>query len=210
MKIEDKISEFKKQLRLGGYSYNTIETYDSCATIFLAKFKDYKPTKSQIEDWLLTYSSEVYRKHLLVSVKCMNKILKMDINCETILNPRPESKLPEILSPQEMQKMFDVCENLKHRKWIELIYYKGARVSEIETDNSTRTIQEAIGHNARKAGIKKQVTPTMLRYSGIAHAIQNGIDRDLLAEKYPFAIKKLKHIKVNKKNIPLLSIVKNI
>lgn len=132
MKIEQAKDEFKKQLRLRGYSHNTIETYGSCAALFLSKFKNHNPSKSEIEDWLLSFKSEVYRKHLLVSIKNLNKwLFNNKIDCDTIPYPRHESKLPEILSPQEVQRIFNVCTNLKHRTAIALLYSAGFRVGEL-------------------------------------------------------------------------------
>lgn len=85
MKIQEAKTEFKKQLRLRNYSYNSIETYSSCAALFLSKFKEHKPSRSEIESWLLTFESPTYRKHLLVSIKNLNKFLFGGrIDCEEI------------------------------------------------------------------------------------------------------------------------------
>lgn len=131
MTIEETKDEFKKQLRLRGYSFNTIEVYGSCAALFMAKFITHKPSKSEIEDWLLSFSSEVYRKHLLCSVKAFNKYLNKNIDCDSMPYPRPESKLPEILSPHEVQLIFNACNNSKHKCIMALLYSAGLRISEV-------------------------------------------------------------------------------
>jgi site-specific recombinase XerD len=45
--------------------------------------------------------------------------------------PRSEKKLPIVLSSGEIQAMFDVCQNLKHRVILALLYGTGMRVGEL-------------------------------------------------------------------------------
>ncbi|MNF67301.1 Tyrosine recombinase XerD [compost metagenome] len=45
--------------------------------------------------------------------------------------PKSEKKLPIVLSQDEVQKMFTVCENLKHKVILALLYSCGLRVSEL-------------------------------------------------------------------------------
>jgi integrase len=44
---------------------------------------------------------------------------------------RKEQKLPIVLSVQEIQQMFAVCENIKHKVILALLYSCGLRVSEL-------------------------------------------------------------------------------
>jgi site-specific recombinase XerD len=44
---------------------------------------------------------------------------------------RKSKKLPIVLSPDEVQRMFSVCENLKHKVILALLYSTGMRVSEL-------------------------------------------------------------------------------
>lgn len=45
--------------------------------------------------------------------------------------PKAEKKLPIVLSQDEVQRMFDACENLKHKVILSLLYACGLRVSEL-------------------------------------------------------------------------------
>jgi integrase/recombinase XerD len=56
-------------------------------------------------------------------------ILKMHI-FEGIKPPKPEKKLPTVLTKSEIMKMIEVTENPKHKLLIEMIYSSGLRVSE--------------------------------------------------------------------------------
>ena len=49
----------------------------------------------------------------------------------TIIYPRPSTTLPPIMSPQEIMKLLDSIENIKHRTILMMLYSTGMRVSEI-------------------------------------------------------------------------------
>lgn len=51
--------------------------------------------------------------------------------CESIQNPKTERRLPQVLSPQEIQDMLLRCDNLRNQALIELLYGAGLRVSEL-------------------------------------------------------------------------------
>lgn len=49
----------------------------------------------------------------------------------TVIYPRPSSKLPAVMSPEEIGKVIDGVQNIKHRCILMLLYSTGMRVSEI-------------------------------------------------------------------------------
>ena len=49
----------------------------------------------------------------------------------TIIYPRPANKLPAVMLPEEIMKMIDSAQNLKHRTILMLLYSTGMRLSEI-------------------------------------------------------------------------------
>jgi site-specific recombinase XerD len=55
----------------------------------------------------------------------------MPSKIQKIPYPKSEKKLPIVLSQSEVQKMFSVCENLKHKLILALLYSCGLRVSEL-------------------------------------------------------------------------------
>ncbi|MDI6689559.1 MAG: tyrosine-type recombinase/integrase [Actinomycetota bacterium] len=50
---------------------------------------------------------------------------------KSIRRPRKERRLPGILSPEEVRKIFDAVKNIKHRCILLLTYSSGLRVSEV-------------------------------------------------------------------------------
>jgi integrase/recombinase XerD len=55
----------------------------------------------------------------------------LSINIDKIPYPKSDKKLPIVLSVEEIQRMFNVCENKKHKTILALLYSCGLRVSEL-------------------------------------------------------------------------------
>ncbi len=194
MTIENRVNEFKKQLRLAGYSFNSIQTYGSCVALFLSNFKSNKPSKSEIEDWLLSFKSEVYRKNLLCAIKKFNKILlNNSLDVEYIPYPRPSHKLPEILSPNEVQMIIDAANNSKHKSIIALLYSCGLRVGEIielkmkDIDRSRMIINVRQGKNKkdRQVPLDENVLKLLEKYYSEWKPINYLYNGQHPVERYP-------------------------
>jgi integrase/recombinase XerD len=61
----------------------------------------------------------------------MRHVAKRPYVIPTVIYPRPTSKLPSVMSPEEIMQMIDSVQNLKHRTILMLLYSTGMRVSEI-------------------------------------------------------------------------------
>lgn len=128
---------YSEDLKLKNYSENTISNYVSQVKCFLEYFNSVatKPSEiseKQIKEWLLQAKSINGRKHRISAVKLFYKHTgKQPLKFKSIEYPRSEKKLPVVLSQDEVQKMFDVCENLKHKVILALLYSCGLRVSEL-------------------------------------------------------------------------------
>ncbi|GAF80145.1 unnamed protein product, partial [marine sediment metagenome] len=57
------------------------------------------------------------------------EVLKNDI-FHGVKHPKPEKKLPVVLTKDEIKRMIDITKNKKHRLLIEILYSTGLRVSE--------------------------------------------------------------------------------
>lgn len=128
---------YSEDLRLKNYSKNTIENYVSQVKCFLEYFNNIatKPSEiseKQIKEWLLMAKTINSRKHRISAIKLFYKYTgKQPLKLKHIEYPRADKKLPIVLSVEEVQKMFNVCENLKHRVILSLLYSCGLRVSEL-------------------------------------------------------------------------------
>ena len=91
---------------------------------------------------------------------------------QLILSIHSEKKLPIVLSVEEVQKMFDVCENLKHKVILSLLYSAGLRVSElinlkwVNIDRSRMIINiiGAKGNKDRQVTLATSLIPLLEKY----------------------------------------------
>ena len=119
--------------------YNSIITqnnYISCVRNFLNNFSKYREPKEvptqEIKEYLLTFKTINTRKHNLCAIKSFYKLsVNMPTKIDKIPYPKSDKKLPQVLSVEEVQKVFSVCENTKHKVILALLYSCGLRVSEL-------------------------------------------------------------------------------
>jgi site-specific recombinase XerD len=128
---------YSEDLRLKNYAESSIENYVSQIRVFLNRFEKQatKPSEineSQIKQWLLESNSINGRRHRLSALKLFYRLtIKQPMKLKYVEYPRPEKKLPIVLSSDEIQSMFNVCQNLKHRVILALLYGTGMRVGEL-------------------------------------------------------------------------------
>jgi integrase/recombinase XerD len=97
---------------------------------------------------------------------------KQPLKLKHIEYPRSEKKLPIVLSQAEIQRMFHVCENLKHKTILALLYSAGLRVSELinlkwqHIDRSRMIINiiAAKGNKDRQVMLDKTIIPLLENY----------------------------------------------
>jgi len=158
-------------------SETTRENYKSCVRQFLYCFKDYREPKEiptdEIKKWLLKANTVNTRKHRLCSVKSFYEItVGMPNKIDRIPYPKSDKKLPIVLSISEVQRMFDVCENKKHKVILALLYSCGLRVSELinlkwdHIDRSRMIINiiQAKGKKDRQVMLPEQLIPLLEQY----------------------------------------------
>jgi len=117
-------------------SENTRSNYKSCVSLFITKFKcvdqPQRVSNDDIKQWLLEAKTINTRKHRLCAVKSFYKLtVGMPCKVNKIEYPKSSKKLPIVLSVSEVQRMFDVCGNLKHKVILSILYACGLRVSEL-------------------------------------------------------------------------------
>ena len=163
---------YSEDLRLKNYAKSSIENYCSQVALFLADHEKVatKPSEiseRQIKEWLLKANTINSRKHRLSAVKLFYKLTgKQPLKFKHIEYPRSEKKLPIVLSVEEIQKMFNVCTNEKHRVILGLLYSCGLRVSELinlkwkDIDRSRMIINVIAGKGSKDRQI--MLAPTLI------------------------------------------------
>lgn len=134
MDIRKWSDKYSIDCRLKYNSVSTQENYISQVKSFLYKFKDEIEPKSisndKIKEWLLEAKTINTRKHRLCALNSFyNLTVRMPDKVGKIPYPKSDKKLPIVLSQDEIQKMFNACENLKHKtithifEWTDKIDY---------------------------------------------------------------------------------------
>ena len=126
-----------KELR---YSKNTLDTYKHMFEEFINYYRETEIddiTDEMIVDFLRYLVNErnisgSYQNQSINSIKFYyERVMGGQRKIYTIDRPRKEKILPEVLSEEEVVKILNATENLKHKAILMTIYSAGLRVSEL-------------------------------------------------------------------------------
>ena len=130
---------YLEKLKLKKYANNTIKNYVNCFEKFL-NYNTLKPIDTIDENDIRSYLSHLidkqfsrsYLNQTINSIKFYYEIVKgMPNRFYYIERPRPQKKLPVVLSKKEVKLLIDKTDNTKHRCIISLLYSAGLRRSEL-------------------------------------------------------------------------------
>jgi len=130
--MEELLLELKQELEIRNFSKQTIKDY----IYSVGKFLEYSANKGLNEDSVKNYvqnglknkNPSSVRKDLFAIKFFFDKVLKQKLN---LPNPKKNNVLPDILTIEEIKKLIESANNIKHRLIIKLLYGCGLRVSEI-------------------------------------------------------------------------------
>ena len=135
MNISAHIQYFEQEMKRRSYSPQTIKNYSNCVSLFFSQSKSDHPKnvhENEIRDYLNKFEVPNTQRAIHGAIKkyyeiCLNQKNKF----KYIPYCRKDRKLPIVLSIDEVQRMFDVCDNKKHKIILSLLYSCGLRVSEL-------------------------------------------------------------------------------
>lgn len=143
----------EEELKLRGYSQNSIAAYLGHLRRFaLFLDLDHRDASNQdVRKYLLYLLEQKERSHSYVnqavsSIKFLfNDVLGRYEISLALPRPKRENKLPDVLSRQEVSRLFSTVRNIKHKSILLLTYSAGLRVSEVvglrvEDIDSTRML----------------------------------------------------------------------
>jgi integrase/recombinase XerD len=179
-KIEQ-IESFKKYLNTKRYSPNTIKTYTEALQVFLTFFNDKEVSKINNQDVVNFYSSYILEKNLSISyqnqivnaIKLYFKTIKETaIIVEKIYRPKTQKLLPNVLSKEEIKKILNAHNNIKHKTMLSLIYSCGLRRSElinlkltdIDSNRNIVVIRQSKGKKDRIAPLSLKILEMLRDY----------------------------------------------
>lgn len=171
------IEKYSIDLNLLYQSEATRKNYKSQIWTFLNHFKNEVEPKAidneKIKLWLLEAKTVNSTKHRLCALNSFYKhTVGMPSKIQRIPYPKADKKLPIVLSQDEVQRMFNVCENLKHKVILALLYSCGLRVSELinlkwSNINRSRMIINVIagkGKKDRQVMLPEVLIPLLEKY----------------------------------------------
>lgn len=177
MQVRTWYDKYSTDSRLKYPSKATQENYLCSVGAFLNYFKNEVEPKAistqSIKEWLLTFNTINTRNHKLCAIKSFYEItVGMPLKLEKIPFSKKDKKLPIVLSVDEIQRMFDVCENKKHKLILALLYSCSLRVSELinlkwkDIDRSRMIINiiQAKGNKDRQVGLNEQLITILKEY----------------------------------------------
>ena len=139
MSISDHSDKLRKYMEFRNYSLNSINNYCCCFEKFLSYFEKKgiahpdRINQQMIVDFLFQFKEPSTHSGYHSAIKVYyEKIARVGIEkFKYIERPKRNKKLPIVLSVDEIQRMFDVCENKKHKVILALLYSCSLRVSEL-------------------------------------------------------------------------------
>lgn len=180
-KTVNKIEAFKHWLRSKRYSENTIKTYSEALLTFLKFFGDKKIEEITNKD-IIYFNNEYILKNNL-SASFQNQVVNAiklffttvenrKINVELIHRPKREKLLPNVLSKEEVKRILEALENIKHKAMLSLIYSCGLRRSEllklkpkdIDSKRNIVIIRAAKGKKDRITPLSEKMLPLLREY----------------------------------------------
>ena len=169
--------DFVNEMNRRNYSKETVKNYVSCLKMFFEFFKTKEHplhiNETDIKQYLGRFNITNTQRSQHGAIKKFYEIcIGQKEKFKYISYARKENKLPIVLSVEEIQKMFSVCENTKHKVILALLYSCGLRVSELinlkwtDIDRSRMIINilKAKGNKDRQVMLTPQLIPLLESY----------------------------------------------
>lgn len=131
----DAIEKLRTELKIRGFSPLTARNYSFFVDKFMQRTK--KPADEVNEDDAKAYLADIFdskSKNTVMLAAASLKFFFKEILGKELTNlkmPKKDSKLPEVLTKEEVKRMIDSADNQKSRLIISLLYSTGLRVSEL-------------------------------------------------------------------------------
>ena len=139
MNISDHVDKLRNWMEFKNYSNQSVNGYCSSFKLFLIYFEKQGVThpdrinSQMVINFLSQFKEPSTHSSYHSAIKIYyEKIAHIGIEkFKYIERPKRNKKLPIILSQEEIQRMFNVCKNTKHKVILTLLYSTGLRASEL-------------------------------------------------------------------------------
>lgn len=178
---QDLLNKYTNWMEVKRYSKSTIESYTNALLVFFSYFnsKDVEQiTNQDIMDFNTHYVlkrnlSATYQSQFINALKLFYQTVKNHkLEIEKLIRPQLGSKLPKVISEEEVAAIINACKNLKHKAMLSLIYSAGLRRGEVlsllKTDIDSKrmmiTIRNAKGMKDRNVPLSPVVLNMLRNY----------------------------------------------
>ena len=181
MNKKDAISKYKSTLTLKNYSDSTVQSYLNGLHIFIGYLEDQKVTEVNekiISSFLMWckekrgygYSS---MKQMVASLRFLyEEVLNEEIDFDFNIGMKKPSRIPVVLSVQEVERLLNSFTNLKHKAIFTLLYSAGLRtgellnlkISDIDSDRMQIRIEQGKGQKDRYSILSGKVLELLREY----------------------------------------------
>lgn len=134
------IQLFEQRLKAQRFSNNTISNYSSALKVALGEMKQSgeNPLQLDLLERYINYKIEKntispsYQRNIIAAlIKYHTLVLNVSLKAEYLYPKRKQTKIPDVLSQNEVKRLFSVIDNLKHKAILQTIYSAGLRISEL-------------------------------------------------------------------------------
>lgn len=175
------LKRYIEEIQLKGYSAATLKTYRNEFGAYLNYLKEIPAENSTVEDirkYILFCINELKLSEATIHSRMSaikfyyEQVLKRERFLMAIPRPKKPLKLPKVIAPADIKKLFEATANLKHNTMLKLCYGLGLRVSEIVnlkiTDIDSKSMQVFIerskGKKDRYANLPESILPQLRSY----------------------------------------------
>lgn len=171
------MNRFRKALILKRYSPRTIDSYTNAVRTALREMglrSADQLTDASFEAYMLfkveSGISASWQRMIVASVALYaNLVLHRQLKVDHLYPSRRESKLPNVLSKQDVKALFDVTDNIKHKAILMTIYSAGLRLNElvshkladIDSKRMVMTVRAGKGKKDREVMLSEALLPIL-------------------------------------------------
>jgi len=178
MNIGNYTRQLSEKIQYYRYAKNTEDSYVAQIEKFLKHFgpvatKPSEISEKQIIEYLRNIPNTASHRAALCAIKFFYKeVGHQPKKLDRVEYPRKQNKLPVVYSQEEIQRLFDACENLKHKVILSIFYSTGMRISELlnlkweDIDRSRKiiTIVQGKGAKDRQVMLSPDLIPLLEKY----------------------------------------------
>lgn len=172
------IERFTEHMKSGKYNSMTVTAYRNAIFVFYNTIRDMpqsKITDEYIGNYLKELAEKKDKSEAIQAGKAIKIFYEVIFSRKLKIKSTGEAKkikLPDILSKDEIKKIFFIITNIKHKALLLLIYNSGLRISEainlkvedIDLNNKTIIIWDKRRKNERELAISPNIIDFIKRY----------------------------------------------